>query len=259
MIYTKKRIDSGPTVLKQSSRHPRHRKLLTVILLAAVALLSGACSGQQTLPYGELPYYPPAVAANAGPYRIAAGDTLRMKFTFHGDLDANPNVRPDGKLTLPALGEFQAAGLTTEELQETIYRRASITHRNPEVAVLVAEQAEQFAYVGGEVRRPGFVELRSGTTALRAIFERGGYLDSAKVDNVLVVKLEVTGAYEARVIDLKTVLETGDIRGDVILTANDFVWIPKTAVANANLWVQQYIRDLIPIREPTTRFDTIGD
>ncbi len=230
-----------------------------LIGLCLAALSGSSCASRQTLPYGELPYYPPSVAANAGPYRLQGGDSLRVKFLYHASLDAAPVVGPDGKVTVPGLGDFQAAGVTTDELTGAIYRRASLTHRDPVVAVVVAQGVEQFAYVGGEVRRPGFVTLRPGMTALRAIFERGGYLDSAKVDNVLVVKVDPDGTYEARVVDLRTVLETGDIRGDALLAANDFVWIPKTAVANADLWVRQYIRDLIPVREPTTRFDTIGE
>lgn len=237
-----------------SARIARRLAALSVALSAGLI----GCSGQQTLPYGELPYYPPAIAASAGPQLIGVGDQLRIKFLYHVDLDTTANVPGDGKIGIPGLGDFQAAGLTTEELEESVYRRASLTHRDPEVSVNVAARAEQFAYVGGEVRRPGYVPLRPGMTALRAIFERGGYMDTAKVDNVLVVKIEPNGHYEARIVNLKTVLETGDVRGDAVLTANDFVFIPKTAVANADLWVRQYIRDLIPVREPTTRFDTIG-
>jgi hypothetical protein len=59
------------------------------------------------------------------------------------------------------------------------------------------------------------------------------------------------------VLNLRKVLETGDPRGDVLLTANDVVFVPKTPIANANLWVRQYILDLIPIRPPTTRFDSV--
>lgn len=235
----------------------RHTKTLLAAVCAVV--LSSGCATRQTLPYGELPYYPPSVAASAGPYRVQPGDNLRVKFLYHASLDTTAVVSPDGKLTVPGLGDFQAADVSTAELEEAIYRRASLTHRDPVVAVVVAKEAEQFAYVGGEVRRPGYVTVRPGMTALRAIFERGGYLDTAKVDNVLVVKVDPDGTYEARVVDLRTVLETGDIRGDALLAGNDFVWIPKTAVANADLWVRQYIRDLLPIREPTTRFDEIGE
>jgi len=111
------------------------------------------------------------------------------------------------------------------------------------------------AYVGGEVRKPGFVALHEGMTSLRAIFESGGFLDTAKVDHVLHVRWDDGGKYSARVLDLKHVLETGDMTSDVLLTPNDVVFVPKTAIANADLAVRQYLIDLIPLREPTTRLD----
>jgi hypothetical protein len=72
---------------------------------------------------------------------------------------------------------------------------------------------------------------------------------------VLHVRWSNGSDYSARVVNLKRVLETGDMRTDVLLGPNDVVFVPKTAIANADLWVRQYLIDLIPIREPTTRLD----
>ena len=235
------------------------RDRIFIIALAATVTFAAGCAPrrQEPLPYGQLPYYPPA-AAKAAPTTIGGGDSLAVKFLYHDNLNAQPQVRPDGRITLPGLGDFQATGLTTGELEQAIYRRASLTLRDPEVAVIVTGRSERRVYVGGEVRRPGYVPVTPGMTALKAIFERGVYRNTAKVDNVLVVNVRDDGQYEASVLNLRKVLETGDIRGDVYLTANDVVFVPKTPVANATLWVNQYIRELIPIREPTTRFETIG-
>jgi protein involved in polysaccharide export with SLBB domain len=198
---------------------------------------------------------PAATGAAVEGYRIRPGDELRLKFLFHKELDGEAMVRDDGQVTLAGLGDFNAAGLTTDEIEESIYRRASLTYRDPEVAVVVERQTDFRAYIGGEVRRPGFVPLREGMTSLRAIFESGGFLDTAKVDHVLHVHWNDGGAYSARVVDLKHVLETGDMKSDVALMPNDVVFVPKTAIANADLWVRQYLIDLIPLREPTTRID----
>jgi len=235
------------------------RDRIFIFALATMLVVAAGCAPrkQGPSPYGQLPYYPPA-AQKAAPSTIAGGDRLSVKFVYHQDLNAGPAVRPDGRITMPGLGNFQAAGVTTGQLEEAIYRRASLTLRDPEVSVIVVEKSERRCYVGGEVRRPGYVPVTPGMTALKAIFERGGYLNTAKVDNVLVVNIRDDGQYEASVLNLRRVLETGDIRGDMYLTANDVVFVPKTSVANADLWVNQYIRELIPIREPTTRFETIG-
>ncbi|RMF25728.1 MAG: hypothetical protein D6760_00320 [Deltaproteobacteria bacterium] len=242
------------------------RRIRRWTILCALLLLSGAlsaCSARKPtaaygLPAAELAPIPTGTAVPGPGYKIGEGDQLKVRFLYHGELDAAPEVRSDGRITIPGLGDFDAAGTTTDELEQAIYRRASLTYRNPNVSVVVTKQAERRAYIGGEVRRPGYVPLRPGLTSLRAIFERGGFLDSAKLDSVLHIHWRADGAYSARVLDLKSVLETGDIRGDVVLGANDVVFVPKTAIANADLWVRQYILDLIPVREPTTRLPDIA-
>ena len=88
--------------------------------------------------------------------------------------------------------------------------------------------------VGNLVRDPMF-RATGKLMSLRAVFDRGGFNDSAKVDNVLHIHWEDSGSYAARVVDLKAVLESGDVRNDIILAANDIVFVPKTRIANANL------------------------
>jgi len=241
----------------------RRSALRSLVIVSFVALLTAAgCSSRaptaavtdRALPIGGL------AAVNSvqtGEYRVGLGDTLRVRFLFHSELDSEPEVRQDGHITITGLGDFQAYGVTTRELEQDIYRRASLTYRNPQVGVVVTKQSVHRAYVGGEVGRPGYVDLRPGMTALRAIFMTGGFQDTAKIDNVLHVRWAGDGTYNAEVLDLRQVLETGDPRGDALLTANDVVFVPKTPIANADLWVRQYILDLIPIRPPTTRFDPV--
>jgi protein involved in polysaccharide export with SLBB domain len=234
---------------------------LFATVLAAACLGSVGCSTGQPSP-AELPV--PVQMSLAGQtatlgvtdsYHLRPADELKLKFLFHKELDSSATVREDGQVTIPGLGDFRAAGMTTDEMEEAIYRRASLTYRDPEVAVVVERPTDFRAYVGGEVRKPGFVALREGMTSLRAIFESGGFLDTAKVDHVLHVHWDDGGKYSARVVDLKHVLETGDMAQDVLLTPNDVVFVPKTAIANADLAVRQYLIDLIPLREPTTRID----
>ena len=237
------------------------RVALASLAVAALSLAGCAShkapvdSGAPSLPLGG---FAPVNTVQEGEFRIGVGDTLRARFLFHEELDTEAEVRRDGHISITGLGDFQAYGVSTRELEQDIYRRASLTYRNPQVGVTVTKQSINRAYVGGEVSKPGYVDLRPGMTALRAVFMSGGFRDTAKVNNVLHVRWADDGSYSAEVIDLKEVLETGDVRGDVLLTANDLVFVPKTPIANADLWVKQYIIDLIPIRQPTTRLDDFG-
>lgn len=186
-------------------------------------------------------------------YRIASGDKLEVRSAFHEELNGEAAVGPDGQIGLVGLGQFQAVGLTCDELAADIVRRASITHRNPSVTVRVKEYATYRAYIGGEVKKPGSVIVTPGMTSLRAVMERGGFAYSARADSVLHIAWNPQGGYSAQRINLQRVMETGDTTQDLALGPNDMVYVPATWITNANLWVRQWLIELIPIREPTVR------
>ena len=236
----------------------RGQAAATALATVLAALTAAGCSSSNETVMAPSVNSEPVYSVQPGEYRMAPGDEVAVTFKFHGDLNAEATVLREGDITVAGLGEFYAAGMTTSELEESIYRRASLTYRNPEVSAVVTKREAYRAYVGGEVRRPGYVAVRPGLTSMRAIFDRGGFLDTAKIDNVLYVHWADSGAYEARVVNLKGSLETGDVRNDVTLGPNDVVFVPKTPIANANLWVSQYLLKLIPIRPPTTKLEDFG-
>ena len=192
-------------------------------------------------------------------YSVVVGDVIDIQFAFHPELDTVATVRSDGHVGVPLLGEFRAAGLTTRELREDLLSRASVSYREPTVSVMIREMAVRRVYVGGEVDDPGYVRLRPGMTSLRAIVERGGLKNTAKADSVLLVRWHGPGAYEVDRLDLKAMIDDGDASDDALLGPNDVVFVPRTWIADANIWIDQYIRGLIPIREPTTRLPNIGN
>jgi len=186
-------------------------------------------------------------------YRLQPGDRVEIQSQFHDQLSGDATVGPDGQLSVPSLGQFQAVGLTSDELAAEITRRASLTYREPQITVAVKEFTNYRAYIGGEVKKPGYVILKPGVTTVRAVMERGGFTYSARLDSVLHIAWNAQGGYSAKRLDLRRVLETGDTTQDLALGPNDVIYVPATWITNANLWVRQWIIDLIPIREPNTR------
>jgi polysaccharide biosynthesis/export protein len=88
---------------------------------------------------------------------------------------------------------------------------------------------------------------------MRAVMERGGFAYTARLDSVLHIAWNAQGGYSAKRLDLRRVLETGDTTQDLALGPNDVIYVPATWITNADLWVRQWIIDLVPIREPTYR------
>jgi polysaccharide export outer membrane protein len=177
-------------------------------------------------------------------YVIQAYDSLRIKFVYHPDLDTKVPVRPDGGINVSGVGEFQAAGKTTEQLAREIEKVSSDRLREPEVEVIVAELGRYNVWVFGEVRQPGQVPFRIGMTPLQVIGDRGGFTDYARTDSVLRIRPEGT----ATRVDL-----SGNLPDTITsVEANEVIYIPRTFVGDAVAFVRT-IRNLLPV-EPKIGF-----
>ena len=171
---------------------------------------------------------------------------MDIKFFFNPELNESVVVRPDGRISLPVVDEVQAAGLTPSELNTLITQIYAQELRKPMVTVIVKTFTSQRVYVGGEVGKPGVVELRAGMTALHAVIEAGGFKDTAKPESTIVVRSgpEVDAPIPMR-IDLEGSIDGATTNGDILLQPFDVVYVPKSAIANANLFMQQYIRGIL--------------
>jgi len=171
------------------------------------------------------------------PYTIQKGDSLEIKFPYTENFNEDVTVRTDGHITTKISGEFKAAGLTPDQLAEMVKQKASNRLKDPMVVVNL-KQSSQRVYVGGEVVTPGFVLYRDGITALQAVFERGGFRDSAQWDKLVVLRTE---GNTRRRLDLDI-----DSVSSAPLVPSDVVYVQKTGMAKAGLAVKQF-RDLLPL------------
>lgn len=178
-----------------------------------------------------------AQAQPSGPYTINKGDTIEVKFPYTENFNEDLIVRTDGHITTRVAGEFEAADLTTEQLADQIRERASQRLKNPMVVVNVKNSALR-VYVGGEVGTPGFVAYRDGMTALQAVFERGGFRDTAQWDTLIVFRTQPEGT-------MRMDLDIDSVAGSP-LAPSDVIFVQKSPMAKANLVVKQF-RDLLPV------------
>jgi polysaccharide export outer membrane protein len=218
------------------------------ILGCTLALGVTACSsvGNTNLPSPEAVMAQQRGPIQRGEYRLMAGDKLHIKFPYHHAKDQELPVRPDGKISLDVTGEILAEGLTPLELAEIIKERSSRFLKGPEVVVVVTGIGDRRVYVGGEVTRPGFVVIQEGMTPLQAVMAVGGFKDTAQKKDVLYIARGSGGEYNASRVDLEDVVMNGAPE-IVRLAGNDIVYVPATRVANAGIFVKQYIRDLLPV------------
>jgi polysaccharide biosynthesis/export protein len=215
-----------------------------VLLMAcAIAvLLGGTAAAQAPIAVG-----PARPDSNLPPYLLQLGDVLDVKFFYNPELNETVPVRPDGRISLPLANDVQAAGRTVADLRAELMKIYADQLRQPEVAVMVKEFAARRIYVGGEVNAPALLRVPGDITLMQAIFEAGGLRRSARSESVVVLRYQGTTQPEFIKVDLKTTLEKGVPGNDIALQASDIVWVPKTRIAKMDDFVDQYIRQLVPI------------
>ena len=109
-------------------------------------------------------------------------------------------------------------------------------------------KADWKVYVRGEVKKPGLFPIHGTKTVLEAVFEAGGLLDTAYTEEVVILRASPSSGYEVLVVDLDAVLSGEDTGQNVELLPRDAVYVPKSAIANFNTWVNLYIQNNIPVR-----------
>jgi protein involved in polysaccharide export with SLBB domain len=223
--------------------------------LATLALLGALVPGCARRPPAPI-VVPTTVAVE--PYRLQPGDVLEIRFQYHPTETQRVTVRPDGGVALDVTGDLHAGGLTIEQLEALVREQSARYLRDPVVNVVMMESLAR-AYIGGEVTNAGFVTLTKPITVLQAILERGGFTTGADIENIVVISRASgdEGEGTARRVSIKDMIGGGPAEGGM-LAPEDVVYVPKTGIARANAWVEQWIDGLTPQLLKGVRFPTVG-
>jgi len=224
---------------------------LQLVLAIGLAILVSACnSAPITIPPLSEADIPEMNAAANFPherYRLEPGDAIQIRYTHHPEMSQDDMVRPDGKINAKLVGPIEVAGLTKNELAKMLERRTADQLKDPEVVISVTRFSDKLVYVAGEVARPGTVPYRRGLTPLQAITASGGFRDTAHYESVILVR---TGGAEdkfiARKLDLVQTTNTG-MQEPIALAPHDVIFVPRTNIADANIWMRQHVTDMIPL------------
>lgn len=168
----------------------RTRKIglfLTIVFCAtlpSLALASGQAENQSSTP---------AATRSDSSYIIGNDDVLTVNVWKEPDLSRSIPVRSDGKISMPLVGELQAAGRTPSQLEQDITAglRAYIT--DPQVTVIVQQINSEKFNILGQVIKPGSYPLAAGTTIVDAIATAGGFKDFAKKKSIYIIRHNAAG------------------------------------------------------------------
>ncbi len=164
-------------------------------------------------------------------YVIKPGDKLSVKFFFNPELNEQDLiVRPDGRISLQLVHEVEAANLTAPQLTALLAERYAGQLKNPEIAVIVRSvRDQQKVYVDGEVGSPGTFVIGDSLSVLQAVALASGFkADTAKKDEVIVIRRDQNGQQFVIKLDINAALTGRDLTQNIPLLPNDFVFVPRS-------------------------------
>jgi polysaccharide biosynthesis/export protein len=159
-------------------------------------------------------------------YIIGNDDLLSISVWKEPDLTKQVPVRSDGKISLPLIGDIQAAGRTPSQLEQDIADRLKAYITNPQVSVIVQEIRSENFNILGQVTKPGSYPLASGTTVVDAIAIAGGFKDFAKKKGVYVLRRNPAGTEFKYSFNYEEFIKGKNTKQNIMLKPHDTVIVP---------------------------------
>lgn len=200
-----------------------------------------------TADFPAVPLFPTWTDQDDG-YRLYPGDVIDFQSAGAPELNRKLTVAPDGRIHPPLVGAMMAADRTPDELKTALQAQYVSQLRNPSINLAPESFASQQIYVGGEVAKPGQYPLQGEIDPLQAIIIAGGFLNSARREEVVVLRRGAGGQPYMRIFDLKTIFARENGFAELPrLRRSDIVIVPKSRVSEVGLFTQQFIREALPV------------
>jgi protein involved in polysaccharide export with SLBB domain len=220
------------------------RDAIAVFAALAVLLLSTSAQSQEA-PATETTG---VVYSETTPaYRFYPGDEIDITVFSAPELTRTVTVGPDGRIALPLVGGIRAADLSAEELHDRLVTAYASHLRMPELTVTPRSYGSRQVFVGGEVARPGIYEMPANIDAFQAVALAGGFLPSARRGDVIVLS-RASGETQVSEVDLSSRAMRQGFPDARPLQRYDVVYVPRSHISQVNLFMQQYVRDALPVQ-----------
>jgi polysaccharide export outer membrane protein len=216
------------------------RRVLAAMGIASLCLLSAWGQSQKNTPaeqdtteYARVGTDNPVPVTSANStmvgkdhYLIGNEDVLAINVWKEPDVSRMVPVRSDGKISLPLIGEVQAAGKTPKELENEIAKGLRDYISEPEVTVIVQESKSRRFSILGQVQRPGSYLLTGDMRVLDAIAMAGGFRDFAKVKNIRILRQQAEGKQTSLLFNYKDAVKGTNPGQNVELEPKDTIYVP---------------------------------
>jgi polysaccharide export outer membrane protein len=228
------------------NRTNRRNAALGLLLMFAMGTLSGqevsAGKKEPTLASSEsspnsADETKPALQKRGWRYTVHPSDTLQLTFPLTPEFNQTIIVQPDGYISLLGVGNLLAMGQTLPELTELLKKTYGKTLRDPVIFVDVKDFEKPYFVVGGQVGHPGKFDWRGEVTVTQAVALAGGFLDTAKHSQVLLFRRVSDEWAEAKIINVKQMINARNLREDPLLQPGDMLYVPKNTISKVKPFI----------------------
>lgn len=160
--------------------------------------------------------FKPDVIIAPGPpeegFVLGPEDVIEVVVWKNPDLSRQVVIRPDGKISLPLIGDVLASGFTADQLASDIAERFKSYKENPSVSINVVAVNSYYIFMVGEVNSPGKLQLKTYTTLLQAISLAGGFSQFASQNDIRIIRNIVSP--DGKVTELRIPIRYDDLISD---------------------------------------------
>lgn len=218
-----------------------------IALFAATGLIAAACATtpRPTADFQDTPFQDWSDARSE--YILYPGDALEMTVYSAPSLSRTLTVAPDGRIHPPHTHAILAAGRTVDDVEAELLAALDDELLSPELDLRPASFASQRVFVGGEVANPGVYEIPGDIGALEAVMMAGGWQNTSDPSSVMILRRGANGGAMMRQVDLLGGHADPAHADITVLQRFDVVYVPRSGIAEFNLFVRQYLREALPI------------
>ena len=199
-------------------------KILLLLLPLFCAISVSAAESNVPAPISPLP---------VESYHIGVDDLVQVSVWHNPDLSVTVPVRPDGKISVPLIGDVDAGGRTPEEVAATVKEKLATFLRDPQVAIILTElRSNEYlsrVRVTGAVRQPISVPYRQGMSVLDAVLAAGGTTEFAAADRSQLFRKQKDGGVRTFDVRLEKIMKKGELSTNFPLQPGDIITVPERA------------------------------
>lgn len=174
---------------------------------------------------------PPGFQDRYPRYQILPGDSMNLVFEFSPEFNQTVTVQPDGYINLKGIGDQHVSSDTVPQLIASLETAYGKILNKPTISVVMNNFEKPYFIANGQVGKPGKYDLHGETTLAEGVAMAGGFTEKSKHSHVLLFRRVSSEWTEAKVVDVKKMMNAGNLNEDLVLRPGDMIFVPQNTIS----------------------------